>query len=395
MSSSGPGFRSGQLAVPALALVAIGFVQVTAALIITAMPAFVSALTNLGRLDPAMAGFVIGVDLAGQVAGTVVFVSYGRHVRWAGALTLGIAPMVLGNLLSCLVSTTPELLATRLLAGIGAGVIRSACFVAFARAKDPARAIALLNVAQIVSSAAALASFPWLTRVVGWFGPFLALSVLGVLTLASIPWWPKLNRSEDSAPMSLVFGRTGTVCLLAVFLYFLAQAAIWAFAEAIGAGVGESSSAVTVALEFASLTGIAASAFAIVISGRLSVTQALIVGACLTLTGLYLLTVNAGFWPFAIGFSLFNFAWNVTTPFEFATAAAADTTGNTAAAFSAADGVGLAAGPAVAGMMIAAHRPLSLSVLAAICTVISIVLFVCINGRGSRDTRPLAARSVG
>jgi predicted MFS family arabinose efflux permease len=351
------------------------------------MPAIVSALTGLGRLDPAMAGYVIGVDLAAQVAGTVLFLWQGQRVSWSAALILGIAPMVVGNLLSCLAPSTAALLVTRLVAGIGAGIVRSVCFVAFGRAKDPARAIALLNVAQIGTMAAAFAAFPWLTRAIGWFGPYLALSVLGVLTLVGAPWWPKLGRTQDAARVPMVFGRTGVVCLAAVFLYFLAQAAVWGFAEAIGAAVGESSSAVTSALELSAITGVAASAFAIAISGRVSITRALSIGACLTLAGLYLLTISAGFWPFAIGLGLFNFAWNATTPFEFATAASADSTGNTAAAFSAADGVGLAAGPAIAGMMIAAHRPLTLNVLAAICTVISIVMFASISRRGSPRPR--------
>lgn len=289
--------------------------------------------------------------------------------------------MVAGNSLSCLSQSTLELLATRLVAGIGAGVVRSACFVAFGRARDPARAIALLNVAQIVSMAAAFATFPWLSSVVGWFGPYLALSLLAILTFVTAPLWPKLGRSKDAARVSLAFGRAGTVCLVAVFLYFLAQAAVWAFAEAIGAGLGESSSHVTWALELAAFSGIPASAFAFVISTRISIARALIIGLCLTLAGLYLLTINAGFWPFAVGLALFNFAWNTTTPFEFATAAAADDAGNTVAAFAAADGLGLAVGPMLAGMLIAAHRSLTLNIFAAICTGISILMFVSIGGR--------------
>jgi hypothetical protein len=269
-------------------------------------------------------------------------------------------------------------------AGIGAGILRSACFLAFARANNPARAIAGLNVAQIITMVAAFATFPWLTRTLGWFGPYLALSVLGILTFASAPWWPKLGRSENTTPVSLAFGRAGTVCLIAVFLYFLAQAAVWAFAEAIGAGVGQSSSAVTSALEISAISGIAASGFAFVVSTRLSIAQSLTIGLCLTLAGLYLLTINAGFWPFAIGLGLFNFAWNATTPFEFSTAATADGSGNTAAAFSAADGLGLAAGPAIAGVMIAAHRPLTLNIFAAVCTAVSIALFISVCGQRGR-----------
>jgi predicted MFS family arabinose efflux permease len=374
-------------ALPIPALIATGLVQVIAALMINAMPAIVGALTQLGRLDPEMAGYVVGVDLAAQVAGTLLFLSVGRRVSWSSAIAVGIALMVAGNLLSCVSRSTAELLATRLIAGIGAGIVRSACFVAFSRAPNPARAIASLNVAQIISSAAAFATFPWLTRSVGWFGPYLALSVMGALTFASAPWWPRLGRPQSAAAWSFTFGRAGTLCLLAVFLYFLAQAAVWAFAEAIGSGAGQSAAEVTSALEFSAFAGIAAAVFVFAISKRLSTTQSLMVGLGFTLAGLFLLTLKSGFWPFAAGIGLFNFAWNATTPFQFSTAAAADGSGNTAAAFSAADGLGLAAGPAIAGVMIALHREVTLNVLAAVCTLVSILMFASLNVRRAALTR--------
>jgi predicted MFS family arabinose efflux permease len=201
------------------------------------------------------------------------------------------------------------------------------------------------------------------------------------MTFATTPWWPRLGRSEGAAPLSFTFGRAGTLCLLAVFLYFLAQAAVWAFAEAIGSGTGQSSAEVTSALEFSAFAGIAASMFVFAISKRLSTTQSLLVGLCFTLAGLFLLTFKSGFWPFAAGIGLFNFAWNATTPFQFSTAAAADGSGNTAAAFSAADGLGLAAGPAIAGVMITLHSEMTLNVLAAVCTLVSILMFASLNAR--------------
>jgi predicted MFS family arabinose efflux permease len=360
-------------------------VQVIAALIINAMPAIVSALTRSGRLDDAMAGYLVGFDLASQVAGTVIYLKYGRRARWSAALSTGIILMVAGNVLSCCSGSSAELFATRVAAGIGAGVVRAACLVAFARASNPARAIAVLNCAQIASQGVAFATFPWLVRSLGWFGPYMALSVLGIATLATAHWWPKLEYSATALSKPFAFGRTGTLCILAVFLYFLAQSAIWAFAEAIGVSAGQSSFYVTTALEFAAFAGVVAGAVVFAISSRLSVTQSLCAGLAITLIGLYLLTINSGFWPFALGLSLFNFAWCVTTPFEFAIAAAADEQGNTAAVFSASDGLGLAAGPAIAGMMIAAHRILTLNFLAAACTIISIVLFVLASGQGRRQ----------
>ena len=362
------------------ALIATGAVQVTAALIIIAMPAIVSALTSAGRLNAAMAGYVIAVDLAAQVAGTLVFMSQGKRLSWSTALSVGLVLMATGNLLSCFAPSTLALIGIRLIAGSGAGIVRSACMVAFARARDPARAIGLLNVAQIVGMSAAFAAFPWLARTVGWFGPYLALSIVGLLMFATAPWWPKRLQAGDGAPLSLEFGRAGVLCLIAVFVYFLAQAGIWAFVEAIGFSVGQSSASVSLALQFAAFPGVAASVLASVVGARISLRRAFVIGLSLTLASLYLLTLGSGFWIFVIGVGPFNFAWCGTTPYQFAAAAAADRRGGTAAAFPAADGLGLSAGPAIAGTLVVAHGSLTLVILAALCTTISIFLFMYCAG---------------
>jgi len=362
-------------AVSVRALVAVGAVQVTGALILNTMPAIVGALTRSGRLDSSMAGYLIGIDLASQVAGTILFLRHGRSFPWHMTLTSGIVLMAVGNALSCLGSTSAALFATRLIAGTGAGVVRAACLVAFARARDPARAIAGLNAAQVLSQGMAFATFGWLTSSVGWFGPYLALSIVALGGLGTSFWWPKLEHSSPIRSRSFAFGWSGSLCLVAVFMYFAAQSAIWAFAEAIGTGANQSTTHITYALECTTLAGIAATPVVFALSSRLTVRQGLVSGLTVTLVGLYLLTVNLGFGPFALGLSLFNFAWCLTTPFEFAVAAVADKQGNTAAAFSASDGLGLATGPAIAGLLITQHRALTLEVLAALFTMLSIALF--------------------
>jgi DHA1 family inner membrane transport protein len=379
--------RTEQTTVSVVALVAVGVVQVTGALILNAMPAIVGGLTRSGRLDSSMAGYLVGIDLASQVVGTILFLRHGRRFPWHVTLSFGIVLMALGNALSCLGSATIALFAARLVAGTGAGVVRAACLVAFARARDPARAIAGLNAAQVVSQGVAFATFPWLTSSVGWFGPYLALSIVALGTLATAFWWPKLEQSRPTGRSSFAFGWSGTWCLVAVFMYFIAQSAIWAFAEAIGTGANQSTAHVTYALECATLAGIAATPVVFALSSRLRVGQALVAGLAITLVGLYLLTVNAGFGPYALGISLFNFAWCVTTPFEFAIAAVADEQGNTAAAFSASDGLGLAAGPAIAGVLISEHRALTLNLLAALLTMLSIALFAFASRLHQRSVR--------
>ncbi len=368
--------QSVQPAIPIAAFIATTAVELITGLVINALPAIVSALTDAGRLNAAMAGYVVGTDLAAQVAGGLLYLSYGRRRRLSTSLYFGLALMVSGNLFSCVSSSLAGLIASRLVAGCGAGLVRSAYFALLARARDPARAVARLTIVQIIVMFAAFSVFPWLTHTVGWFGPYLLLSILGVLMFATAPWWPRGVQTQGAASMSLTFGRAGVVCLLAVFLYWVAQDGLWAFVDAIGADMGKPLRAVNSALSLVGIPGIAASLLTSVISARVSTARALTLGLCLTLGALYLLTVNWGSWTLSAGLDLFYFSWCVSAPFAFAVAVDSDRKRNTASAFIVAVGLGVAAGPALAGKVVLEHGTLTLITLVSCCTTISIGLFI-------------------
>jgi MFS transporter, DHA1 family, inner membrane transport protein len=368
------------------ALLATGIVYVTAALFNGALPGIVTALTDLGRLDAAQAGYVVAADLLAQVAGSLLYVGQGRRLRWSTSVSIGLVVLVAGNVLSCFAPSALAMIMTRLVSGAGAGVLRSACSALFGHAANPARAIALLGAAQVTGMSAAFAVFPWLTRAIGWYGPYLLLSALGLLMFATAPWWPRKFTADHLASISLSFTRAGVLCLAGVFLYFLAQTGVWAFVGAIGAARGTPSDTVSSALAYIAVPGLAASAVASAASARISVRSALIIGLSLTLAGLSLLTISGGVWTFAMGVALFYFAWCATVPFQFASAAACDRHGNTAATFLAADGLGMAAGPAIAGTMVVRQGTLALVVLAALCTALSIALFLMSDATRARKS---------
>lgn len=357
------------------AFIATTAVELTGGLVINALPAIVSALTDAGRLDVAMAGYIVGIDVAAQVGGGLLFLSHGRR-RWLSTcLFFGLALVLSGNVLSCFALSTVMLIATRLVAGCGAGVIRSAYFALLARARDPARALARFNVTQTVVMFGALSLFPRLTHIMGWLGPYVVLAALAALMFATARWWPKEIQSQDVDSMKLTFGRAGAVCLFATFLYFVAQVGLWAFAEKIGETTGAPMSSISLAVAFAGIPGITASLIASVVSARTSMARALMLGLCLTLVALLLLPTGWGFWPMAAGLSLFYFAWCITIPFTFSVAVASDRKLSTASAFIVAVGLGAAAGPACAGKVVLEHGTFTLIILSACCTMTSIGLF--------------------
>jgi MFS transporter, DHA1 family, inner membrane transport protein len=380
--TASPSPQPAQTTILASAFIAAGFVEVTAAIILNTLPAIVGALTNAGRVDAAMAGYIVAIDLAAQVAGTLLFMSQGGRRSWSTSYAIGLALMVVGNFLSCLSVSTLTLIATRLVAGVGAGILRSAYFVLLARAKDPARAVAVLCVAQILSTSAAFAVFPSIIGAFGWSGPYLLLSVVGLCMFATAPWWPKPFGSQQGAPLSLAFGWAAALSLVATFINYAALEGVWAFMDSIGRHAGASPNAINSALALVAIPGLAAMLLVPVVSARLSVARALTAGLLLTLGALYVLTINSGLWTFGLSLALFYFVWNLTVPFQFAAVAGSDRSGAAAAAFPAADGLGMAAGPAIAGKVVLDFGVTDLLVLTACCAAVSIGLFVAATRHG-------------
>jgi DHA1 family inner membrane transport protein len=373
-----------QSTIPLIAFVAATAVELTTGLVINALPAIVSALTDAGRLNAETAGYVVGIDLGAQVAGGLLFLGQGRRRRLSTSLSFGLALVVIGNALSCLSASTIALIATRLVAGLGAGLVRSAYFALLSFAASPSRAVARLTIAQIIVMAAAFSIFPLFTHRVGWYGPYLFLSILGTVVFATMSWWPRKVPLEKTESVSLSFGSAGVVCLLGVFLYWVAQDGLWAFAEAIGVALGQSRVAITSALALVGIPGGIASLLAYVIAPRLSTTRALALGLCLTLGSLYLLTLHLGSWTLLVGLGLFYFAWCMTAPFAFAAAVECDPKRNTASAFIVAVGIGVAVGPACAGHVVQNRGTLTLLTLTACCATVSISLFILAVAQGKR-----------
>jgi predicted MFS family arabinose efflux permease len=325
-----------------------------ATIIAAILPVLVGAWQSELRISTDQAGYVGAAELFAQVMGTLLFLRMDRVFAWQRCAALGLALMVAGNLACAGSAVLPALLASRLIAGTGGGIVRALAMNCLGRARNPGRAFAFYASGQVALAASLTAAMPAILATIGLemaFGVLAAACALAMLLLPRLPGTPaatlRLAQTWWSLPPAALLSLAG------LFVFFVGQAAVWTYLAPLGAAEGISSGAVSRTLVAINFAGLAGTLGAGVIAGRSSAIATI---ACLmggTLISVLTMFHASAAMPFALAACLFYFSWCASLPLQFALIAQSDGTGRAAAAAPAVDGLGLACGAALGGALIA------------------------------------------
>ena len=219
------------------------------------MPLLIETLKVDVGLSGRTAGFLLSLEL-GASALTTLWLSARGHYhsprRWAIA---GGIVAVASTALTLISPALPMLLATRLLAGIGAGVVGAEATSVLGRGIDRERLIAIVTISSITNAAVWLAVLPWLIDKFGYRAPYACLLLIFMCGTYLLLRLPSPSR-RLSARRQLSASRLAAPALLAVaavFLTQLGQGAFWSLQETYGANAGFGSHVIGVILSVATL----------------------------------------------------------------------------------------------------------------------------------------------
>jgi predicted MFS family arabinose efflux permease len=148
------------------------------------------------------------------------------------------------------------LFATRLIAGIGAGIVSAEATSILSRAVEKEKLIATVTIASIVNAAIWLAVLPYVVDRLGYRGPYACLLFIclsGCYLLRRLPSLSSGLGSERQALQSPLHSAAAVFVLVAIFLTQLGQGAFWSLEEALGVRAGFSNHAIGVLLSAATL----------------------------------------------------------------------------------------------------------------------------------------------
>lgn len=348
---------------------------------ITVQPAFVQGMTDFHRLSEAQAGYIASAEVTGLMVATVIFAFVSRRLPWRRAYALGLLVMVIGNLVS-IFANTPEMLAVcRIVTGIGAGLVTAIGFAAIAETRDPTRNFGWMVASIIGYSAVVLLLMPTLFDLGGYDALLIGYALVSLLCLPLVP--SLAHRDTASASVDHAHSRDvrllswrGMFGVLSVLVFFVGYAAAWTYMALVGRQAGLPDRQVAYALSISQLFGVAGAMTIVILARRVSDrTQAvgvLSIGAA----GIAAFAMHQNYITFLALNCLFQFAWNAGQPLLLGINASGDRSGALLRIAIPLQYVGLAAGPALAALMVDLRYDYGIVMLVA--SVIALTSLLCI-----------------
>lgn len=338
----------------ARALIAAVVLGTVGALTIMIVPGFVMLVGAHSALDDRQLGFVAAWDINATAVAIGLATFLIARLNWRHLALAGVGLIVLGNLWTAASHAYEFIIAARICAGLGEGLAIAVCFAALGCASNPDRAFGIYLVVGLTVSAALLALLPVLQAS---FGSSLVFAGIGAIALASsvlLMWLPRCNPAMDAWRESgtQFSARLAIAGLVGVFLYFIAQGAMWSYFERIGAASGVDPLIIGQAMGLSSFAGVGGALLATWICTSFGRILPLSVSAVVSLVSFWLLLGHVT--PAALITSgiLLNFAWNLAQPLLSGVCANADSRGRVVVAMGCIQTVGFGIGPALAAVML-------------------------------------------
>jgi predicted MFS family arabinose efflux permease len=356
------------------------------ALTIMVVPGFVMLVGGQSTLDDRQLGYVASWDINASAAAIGLATFLIARWSWRLLAAVGLVLIVLGSLFTALNHTYTAIVAARICAGIGEGLAIAVAFAALGSAVNPDRAFGIYLVIGLSASAAILAALPSLESRFGSAAVFEGMASLTLVSLLLLPWLPARagtsnQNAEAAAPVSKHLAIGG---LVGVFLYFIAQGAVWSYFERIAAASGVDPVVTGEAMGISSFAGVGGALASVALVSPCGRRWPLIASAIISLASFALLHGHVTGTALVAAGILFNFGWNMAQPLLSGVCSDADCRGRVVVAMGCIQTVGFGFGPALTATLLRGHDfgP-SLAVSAAVLIVSLIVVLHGIRAHAS------------
>jgi len=346
-------------------------------------PMIVGAMVDLLKLTERQAGLVASVELTGLTVGILGMIGALGRVKRSSFAVFAVSAIVLANLTTCFVSSFQWLLPLRFISGLGAAAAFCISSAMASSSAKPEHNFAVVNAICIAYSGVLTLLAPYLLRTFGLTGIMVTISFITVSALLAIPWTrssqgaiarraPRLPRNPLTAiPLPVIS------LLAMMLLLYTGHGAIWAFQERIGVAAGLSEQSVGKWLGISMLIwGVSGSLLARLLSLSIGRVWPQIISLGASCLAVLLLVFSSTPFSFATSSGLIAFSWFYGLPYQMGMLAARDPEGRAALAGTMMATGGMAAGPALAAMVLvgASHRPIG--IFAGICYLAALCIAV-------------------
>ena len=327
---------------------------------ITVQPGMVQGMVDYMGLPSVQAGFVASAEVTGLMVATVVFAFVGNRLNWRLAYPLGLAIVVLGNLLSLAAGNGAAFTVLRAITGIGAGLATAIGFAALGNTQDAPRNYGWAVATIIGYSGMVLWALPALFDLGGYQAFMIAYAIVTALCLPLVPFLP-LTMSDldpvahETMRRDIRARSAGILAVLSVFIFFVGYAAAWTYMALLGRNAGIDEVSVSHALSVSQFAGVAGALAIVIQSGRVHDMVQVWVMLAIGAAAIFAFTLPQSPAMFLALNCIFQFAWNAGQPLLLGIVASRDASGRLLRFAIPMQYVGLASGPAFAAYQLGLH----------------------------------------
>ena len=343
-----------------LSLLALVLLGTCGAYITVVLPAVVKELVDTIGISGTQAGYIVTFEKLGMALASLslffVVNRFDKRLMAVGFLLL----LAASNFFSAHLSSFEQFCAVRFLCGVSEGAVIALMTAQAASGHSPDRTFGLYLAATLGLAMVSFAWMPDLLQTYGLAGVFYSMAAVAVVTIVSIPLFPKSFQVETSdAAMKTQSPSLPTsvrwqvaLALAATFLFEAAIGAVWNFISLIAIDVGFTEAQINSGLSQAMIVGVIGGIMATLIGQRFGRLGPIILGVTIMMASLFSLAVGTAWLSFLVITMLFMFSWIFTLPFFVGAVSGLDPSGRAAVMSIAVQTGGLMAGPLLSAELI-------------------------------------------
>lgn len=346
------------------------------------LPVWAGIFTEAYGFNGKQVGLLLSADMTASTIASFTARYWIHRCYWRRMFPVAVLLTVTPNLLCGVAESYAALLACRYLAGWGAGMMSAFMYATISASDNPDREFAYAMTLQVFLGALCLYGASHIWAAWGAEAVFIMTGLVALLPLICLHAAPRanpltvlpgggrdLNSVPDAIPPAALIG------LLAVGLFFASMNSIWSFMERLGdaEGFAEDFIAFTLAVSLLfSFTGALVPAW---LAGRIKRIAAISSGYALLFFALAAIGRNPSAAMYLAALCVYNFFYSFVIPFQNGWIASLDRTGRTVVLLPVLQGIGLSAGPVLAGLVIVDNRYANAIYVSIILLLFSYCLF--------------------
>jgi len=325
-----------------------------------AAPFIVQALIDAGFTHQ-QAGNFGTIELTTLAMGTTLLTPLVPHVSHRKLAFGGLIVAALGVVILGLSDQFATIALGRVIKGTGSAMAISGANAAIAARADAERIFAVIWTLGGAVTAALAANLPRVVNDGNYPGAYAVLFVLCVFAAPLILWVPAKPEAMDGEGLAAlaeqsasqgsfgVYGPMAMLVLVAIFIYSVAEQALWQFSYELAVGDGFDETMIGEIIGLTAVMGLFGGFFAAWLGMRLGRAIPIVVGSLLSLAGRWAYISGGSIEMLWIGGLLWGLGFYFVSPYQIGLAAALDRRGRIAVATAGAMNFGYGLGPTIAG----------------------------------------------